>query len=153
VKPLTVSVVATVSLPAVVWGAVDAPSSSDTYSLFSSMLQMMAALALVVGLILLVYYASTRLLGRLPALRPGSRYIRVIEVRPIEPRKSLILVEVGGEYLLLASSEGNLSLVKQVAMLEELEIVDEPGTSVPFSSVLKRFKRVAAETKTPSRNA
>ena len=151
-KPATVSVVATVSLPAAVRGAVDAPSS-DSYSLFSSMLQMMAALALVVGLILLVYYASTRLLGRLPALRPGSRYIRVIEVRALEPRKSLILVEVGGEYLLLASSEGNLSLVKQVAMLEELEIVDELGASVPFSSVLKRFKRVAAETETPSRNA
>lgn len=151
-KPATVSVVATVSLPVVAWGAVDAPSS-ETYSLFSSMLQMMAALALVVGLILLVYYASTRLLRRLPALRPGNRYIRVIEVRALEPRKSLVLVEVGGEYLLLASSDGNLSLVKQVAMLEELEIVDEPGMSVPFSSVLKRFKRVAAETETPSRNA
>lgn len=146
-----VSGVVTVLLPAVARGADSAPAS-DSFSLLSSLFQMTAALLLVLGLILLVYHGATRLMHRVPALRPGNRYIRVIEVRPLEPRKSLILVEVGGEYLLLASSDGNLSLVKQIAMLEEGEIIEEADSKLPFASVLKRFKPGPGDPEPPPRN-
>ncbi|CAH2029999.1 flagellar biosynthetic protein FliO [Trichlorobacter ammonificans] len=149
-KQCTVSGAVTVLLPAVAWGMGTSPPT-DSFSLLSSLFQMGAALVLVLGLILLVYYGATRLMHRVPALRPGSRYIRVIEVRPLEPRKSLILVEVGGEYLLLASSDGNLSLVKQVAMLEEGDIIEDSNVKLPFATVFKRFKSGSGAPEPPPR--
>jgi flagellar protein FliO/FliZ len=99
-------------------------SSSPDFSFFSSFLQMIAALSIVVGLILLTKHFSTKLLsgssGPLTA-----KHIRIIETRFVGPKKSLVLVEVGGKYLLLASSENNLTLIKQVDMIEEIEIVEE----------------------------
>ena len=101
--------------------------------MLGSLLQMVAALAIVVGLILLFYYASNRWLkGRLQAGNP-HKYIRVIETRFLAPKKSLVLVEVGGEYLLLSSSGESLQFIKQIDMLEDIEIIDPPvlGRLVP----------------------
>lgn len=120
--------------------ALPVTTNIDNFSMLSSMLQMSAALLLVLGLILLVYYLATRLFNRVPTLRPGGRYIRIIEVRQIEPRKSLLLVEVAGEYLLLSSSENGLSLIKKVPLLEEAEIVDESTSITSFASILKRLR-------------
>lgn len=108
------------------------------YSFLASFLQMIAALAIVIGLILVVYFAATRLMRGIPALRPGNRHIRLLEVRPMGPRKSLMLIEVGGEYLLLSNTEEHLSLIKQIEMLEEIEVVDEPPQRPSFLSILKR---------------
>lgn len=116
----------------------DGSTKSGDFSFLASFLQMIAALVLVVGLILLTYYLSTRLMRKIPALQPGNQHIRVLEVRAMGPRKALILVEVAGEYLLLASSGEHLSLIKQVPILEEIEVVDEPNDRASFFAVLKR---------------
>jgi flagellar protein FliO/FliZ len=88
---------------------------------------MFAALAIVIGLILLTRHFSGKIFKVLPANRFVSKHIRLVETRYISPKKSLILVEVGGEYLLLSSSGENLTLIKQIDMLEEIEIVEEYG--------------------------
>ncbi|GAM09686.1 flagellar biosynthesis protein, FliO [Geobacter sp. OR-1] len=102
-------------------------------SLLWSMLQTIAALAVVVGLILLFYYVSNRWLRAGLATGNQQKYIRVIETRFLAPKKSLVLVEVGGEYLLLSSSGDGLQFIKQVDMLEEIEVIDSPmlGKLVP----------------------
>ena len=124
-------------VPVVVWGS-EGGTQAESYSFLASFLQMLAALALVVGLILLVYYTATRLLRKLPALSQGNRNIRIVEVRSMGPRKSLVLVEVAGEYLLLASSGEQLTYIKSVDMLEEIELVEESPVSQSFRSLLKR---------------
>ena len=102
------------------------PSSFAGVTLLGSVLQMIAALAVVVGLILLFYYVSNRWLrGALP-VGNSQKYIRIIETRFLAPKKSLVLVEVGGEYLLLASSGDGLQFIKQIDMLEEIEVIDSP---------------------------
>ena len=107
-------------------------SSSEGVSLLGSILQMIAALAMVVGLILLFYYVSNRWLrGSLP-VGNSQKYIRIIETRFLAPKKSLLLVEVGGEYLLLSSSGDSLQLIKQIDMLEEIEVVDSPALGRNF---------------------
>lgn len=118
--------------------AANSQDGGGNFSFLDSFLQMIAALALVVGLILVVYFGLTRLVRTMPALRAGSRHIRIVEVRSMGPRKALVLVEVGGEYLLLSSSGEQLSLLKQINMLEEIEVVDEPLEQSSFLSVLKR---------------
>jgi flagellar protein FliO/FliZ len=120
-------------------GAEELPvGGGGNYSFFASFVQMIAALAIVIGLILVTYFAATRLMRGIPALSPVNRHIRLLEVRSMGPRKSLMLIEVGGEYLLLSSTEEHLSLIKQIEMLEEIEVIDEPPQRPSFISFLKR---------------
>lgn len=88
---------------------------------------MFAALAIVIGLILVTRHFSGKLFKGLPTSRFASKNIRLIETRYIAPKKSLILVEVGGEYLLLSNAGDNLTLIKQIDMLEDIEIVEDPS--------------------------
>jgi flagellar protein FliO/FliZ len=91
---------------------------------------MLGSLAVVLGLIYLVTHFSRRWLkGGLGLIgRPGHiSYIRVVETRHMSPKKSLLLVEVAGEYLLLSNSSEGISLIKPIDMLEEIEILEVSG--------------------------
>lgn len=101
------------------------------YSFLSSFIQMIAALSVVIGLIFITRHFSGKLLKTSAVGRPGPRHIRLVETRALSPKSSLILVEVGGEYLLLASTESGLSLLKRVELYEEIEVVDEDGGCRP----------------------
>jgi flagellar protein FliO/FliZ len=91
---------------------------------------MLASLSIVVGMIFLAYYLANRFLKGNLMKKSVPRYIRVVESRFLAPKKSLMLVEVGGEYLLLGSTDSGLSLLKQVDMLETVEIVEELSAAV-----------------------
>ena len=95
-------------------------------SLLMLTLQMVASLALVLGLIYLFYHLSNRWFKLGAPTRGGERHIRLVETRHLAPKKSLVLVEVGGEYLLLGSSSDNLTFLKQIDILEEIEVIDDP---------------------------
>jgi flagellar protein FliO/FliZ len=114
------------------------------FSLVSSVIQMAASLAVVIGVILLFHYFSKRWLkGRMPGTaRPG--YIRIVENRFLAPKKSLMLVEVGGEYMLLGSCGDTINLIKQIDMIEEVEVIGE-AAPVPFREAFQeKLKNLAA---------
>ena len=119
--------------------------------LLGSLAQMVGSLILVIGIILILYYLAGRLM-KVPQGGGARSYIRVVETRHLAPKKSLMLVEVGGEYLLLANSGEGVNFIKQVEMLEEIEVVDERGyaTLIPVQ-LRKRLKTFAGEVAT--RNA
>lgn len=86
-----------VLVPATAWAA-------EPSSLTASALQMGWALLIVVGLILALYALARKrpFLGKM-----GGQAIRVVEMRPLLPKNTLVLVEVRGkEYLLGISSNG-----------------------------------------------
>jgi flagellar protein FliO/FliZ len=116
--------------------------ASGGTELAGSVAQMLGSLVLVVGIILILYYLA----GRFLKMPQGgqSRYIRVVETRHLAPKKSLVLVEVAGEYLLLSNSGDRVSFIKQVDMVEEIEIVDERGyaTLIP-AGLLNKLKQAA----------
>ena len=112
-----------------------------------SLAQMVGSLILVIGIILILYYLAGRLM-KVPQ-GGGLRYIRVVETRHLAPKKSLMLVEVAGEYLLLADSGEGVNFIKQVEMLEEIEVVDERGYATLIPVQLK--KRLQALAGDPSR--
>ena len=112
---------ATLLLPVQAWAGQEG-SGPD---LLGSLAQTAGSLILVIGIILLLYYLAGRLL-KVPQTG-GAGYIRVVETRHFGPKKSLVLVEVGGEYLLLSNSGEGMQFIKQVEMLEEIEVVPERG--------------------------
>ncbi len=122
-------------LPGVAYAAEGTGTSG--FSFISGFFQMVASLSIVVGLIYLAYYLANRFLKGNLVRKSVPRYIRVVESRFLAPKKSLMLVEVGGEYLLLGSTDSGLSLLKQVDMLETIEVVEElsaatkPSASFP----------------------
>jgi flagellar protein FliO/FliZ len=111
--------------------------------LAGSLAQMVGSLILVIGIILILYYLA----GRFLKVPNGNsfRYIRVVETRHLAPKKSLVLVEVAGEYLLLSNSGEGVNFIKQVEMVEEIETVEEHSyaTLIP-AGLLKKLKGMAA---------
>ena len=118
-----------------------ADSAGYEFSFLASFLQMIAALALVVGLILVTWHFSGKLMRRLPVGQQLlSKHIRLVETRYFGPKKALLLVEVGGEYLLLSSSDAGLTLIKQIDMLEDIEIIEEKQEQGSFAALLARLR-------------
>lgn len=113
--------------------------SSQEYSFLSSFIQMIAALSIVVGLILLTRYAAGKLAGGSMPSALASKHIRLVETRHIAPKKSLLLIEVGGEYLLLSNTDERLSLIKQVNVVEDIEVIEERGAGRP--DLLRALRR------------
>jgi flagellar protein FliO/FliZ len=128
-------------LPSIAFAA---DGSGQEFSFLASILQMIAALALVVGLILVTWHFSGKLMRRLPVGQQLlSKHIRLIETRYMGPKKALILVEVAGEYLLLSSSDTGLALIKQIDMLEEIEVIEEKPEQSSFATLLTRLRQTS----------
>ena len=124
--------------------ATAAESSGQEFSFLASFLQMMAALALVVGLILVTWHFSGKLMRGLPiGHQLLSKHIRLIETRYLGPKKSLLLVEVGGEYLLLSNSDSGLAFIKQIDMLEEIEVIEDKPEQSKFATLLTRLRQTS----------
>ncbi len=75
-------------------------------------LKMLGALALVLGVLLLIYAGSRRGLRLLP--RGGGQQIEVLETRSLGPKKALCLVRVRGEEYLLGLGADRVSLISRV---------------------------------------
>ena len=119
-------------------------NSGHEFSFMASFFQMIAALAIVIGLILVTWYFSGKLMKGLPGGQYlASKHIRLIETRYFGPKKSLVLVEVGGEYLLLSNSDNRLTLIKRINMLEDIEIIEEKPEQSGFSAILARLRQAA----------
>mgnify|MGYP001133235823 CR=1 FL=1 len=76
-----------------------AAASPEPLNLFRSGLKMFAAMAVVLGIMLLFHVMSKKGFKLLEARQGGK--IRILESRPVGGRKALCLVEVDGERLLL----------------------------------------------------
>jgi len=124
--------------------ATAAESTGHEFSFLASFLQMIAALALVVGLILVTWYFSGKLMRKLPVGNQLlSKHIRILETRYLGPKKALLLVEVCGNYLLLSSCDSGLRLIKQIDMLEEIEVIEEITEQGSFAALLSRLRQTS----------
>ena len=81
-------------------------------SLFWMLAQTLLALALVCGLAVVLF---RWLLPRLQNLSsPSGGMVRVVDRVGIEPRKSLLIVEVAGRWLLISTSEAGVHLISEL---------------------------------------
>lgn len=75
-------------------------------------LKMVGALAVVIGLLLLIYAASRKGFGFLPKQRDGA--IKIVETKALGGRKFLCLVSVRGEELLLGMSNDRIECLSKL---------------------------------------
>jgi flagellar protein FliO/FliZ len=110
--------------------AAELQGGATGFSVVAGFLQMLASLGIVVGMIFVARYLVIRF--QKGGMSKGSvpKHVRVVESRFLGPKKSLLLVEVGGEYLLLGSTGDGIHLIKQIDMIESIEVVEDLSPSV-----------------------
>jgi flagellar protein FliO/FliZ len=121
--------------------AAELPGGTSGFSVVGSFLQMLASLGLVVGMIFVARHLVTRFQKGGLTNRKVPKHVRVVESRFLGPKKSLILVEVGGEYLLLGSTGEGVNLIKQIDMIESIEVVEDLSPSVKPANPLLESAR------------
>jgi flagellar protein FliO/FliZ len=101
------------------------PEEPSAFSVMAGFLQMLASLGIVIGLIFVVRRLLSHFQNGGAGRGTAPRHVRVVESRFLGPKKSLILVEVGGEYLLLGSTGEGINLIKQIDMIENIEVIED----------------------------
>lgn len=86
-------------------------------SLLGASLKMVAALAVICGILLLFYAASRKGFGVLPQKKDGL--IKVLETRPLGGRKFLCVVKVRDEELLLGLSNDRIECLSKLTPGED----------------------------------
>ncbi|BCA79121.1 flagellar biosynthetic protein FliO [Desulfuromonas sp. AOP6] len=97
--------------------------AAESGSLLASSLKMLAALGVVLGLVLLLYAASRKGFGFLPAAKGGA--IKIIEMRHLAPRKAICLVEIRGREFLLGVGSERVELLTPLGPKERQHSFEE----------------------------
>lgn len=106
------------------------------------LIQTAIALALVCGLAILIF---KYLLPRLNSVSFNKSIVKVVDGTSLDARKRLIVVEVAGKYLLLASSESGVQMISELdGAAVEQAVADSDKTQNEkkkdaFSQTLDRF--------------
>jgi flagellar biosynthetic protein FliO len=106
----------------------------------STTLQMLTALAIVLGGLLVVFYLMKRFLRR-DAGGPGNPLIRVLANQYLGIKKNIALVEVPGTVLVLGISNDNIRLLTKIEDQGALDAIrQETSRLTPsFSDHLQRL--------------
>jgi len=115
----------------------------------SSTLQMLTALAVVLGGLLVVFYLVKRFL-RKDAGGLGNPLIRVIASQYIGVKKNIAMVEIPGTVLVLGVSNDNISLLTKIEDPSIVEAIrqDTSRLAPSFSDHLQRLTTRFKQTKT-----
>ena len=106
----------------------------------STTLQMLTALAVVVGALLVAFYVIRRFLQK-DGGGSGNSLIRVIANQYIGVKKNIALVEVPGAVLVLGISNDRINLLTKIedqALLDGIQ-ANAPRHAVSFSDHLQRL--------------
>jgi flagellar biosynthetic protein FliO len=105
----------------------------------------LAVTFLSLGLVCLLAYVSLKWLGR-RGVGQGNGPLRIVARLPLEPRRTLFLVEVAGRCFLIGAGEGAMSTLAEIDRdkLESEELLRERARSsrggIRFAEVLARLR-------------
>ncbi|KIX13516.1 flagellar biosynthetic protein FliO [Dethiosulfatarculus sandiegensis] len=104
-----------------------------------ALLNMVAGLALVLGIMLLLFWAAKRFLPS--GFTGGAAGMRIISRLPLGPRKFLALVKVGDKVLVLGVSPDRINLLTTFEDSEEFNmLLKEKGAGLAFGEIFKKAK-------------
>jgi flagellar biogenesis protein FliO len=120
---------------------------SEELGVTGQALELVRVLFILAAVVLLAYVAVRHWLPRLTGLKkPGDGPIQVLARTPLEPKKTLYLLKVGSEVLLVGTSENQLHFLKALDLETARPFLEAfPSTEVPnatkFQDVLQELKR------------
>jgi flagellar protein FliO/FliZ len=117
------------------------PGEGTGYLLFKTLV----VLGLVVAIIYLTLNVGVRKLLRLSP--QAGALVKVVDRVALEPKKSVLVVQVGGEFLLLGSSESSLSFLTKLDGPGVERVLAERVQQPPSSGFLDRLNALARKEK------
>ena len=96
--------------------------------------KMFSSLALVLGVMFLAFYAFRKLVLKNGLIGVNNEAIKVWETGIISPRKTVSLVEVAGEVLVLGISNDNISLLSKIEDEKKIEKIKTASNSTIFNN-------------------
>jgi flagellar biosynthetic protein FliO len=102
--------------------------------------KMFSSLALVLGVMFLVFFLFKKFVFKNGLMGGNTQTIKVLGTGIIGPRKSVSLVEVAGEILVLGISNDNISLLSKVDDEEKIEEL-KTAPNATISSAWKNIKK------------
>jgi flagellar protein FliO/FliZ len=128
------SIAALIAVPGVAFAAeVQVPASRlpGSGSLPGQLGQLLVGLLLVIGLIFLMAWVVRRIQNITPR---GGQVIKLVASQALGPRDRLLLVQVGGEQILLGLSAGRITPLHVLA--EPVHLADDEPASAEFAQRL-----------------
>ena len=89
--------------------------------LFSSFIKMVSALALVLGLMFVLFYLARKTVLRGQGMAPAGKVIKMIASHGLGPKKSIAVVNVAGEFLVLGIGAERITLLSKLESSSSLE--------------------------------
>jgi flagellar protein FliO/FliZ len=138
-------------LDAPIPGLTDGPASGDPAALESPaylLFKTLVVLGIVVAIIYLTLNVGAR---RLLQLAPSSAgLVQVVERLPLDAKKSLFVVSVAGEYLLVGSTEAGLSLLSKLpADAVQQSLARRDTARAEAATFLQKLQSLAPTTRKP----
>jgi len=114
----------------------------DSPELFSSLLKIVSALAVTVGIMIVTAYLFRKIVRR-GGGGINRELVRVVSSQYLGPKSSIMLVDVLGHVLVIGISGGAISLLTEIEDSEALEHLKEirgqKGRGASFSDYLKGY--------------
>ncbi|OGW28121.1 MAG: flagellar biosynthetic protein FliO [Nitrospinae bacterium RIFCSPLOWO2_12_FULL_47_7] len=111
------------------------PVAPEPPSLMASGWKMLYTLALVLALMFFIFYIFKKVVLKNSALGGNDRLVKVLSTGYLGPKKTVALVDVAGEVLVLGISDGNISLLTQIHDEERIDRIRGAKTNV-FGKIL-----------------
>jgi flagellar protein FliO/FliZ len=90
-------------------------------------------------LILWAAYMTTRFLGNFQMNKSKGNNLKIIEVMPVGPQKTLQLIRIGSEYMVIGVSKDHITFVQSVDESKLTFPENNNETVIPFSAYMKKF--------------
>ena len=109
--------------------------------LFPSLLKIISALAVTVGVTIVAAYMIKKIMRRTGVGINNKELIKILSAKYLGPKSSVMLIDVLGNIMVIGVSSSKISLLTEIVDSESLEqlkdIHGQKGKSVPFSGYLK----------------
>ncbi|MDA3821200.1 MAG: flagellar biosynthetic protein FliO [Bacteroidales bacterium] len=111
--------------------------------LFPSLLKIISALAVTVGVMIVVAYLFKKIVKKGGGAINGGELIKTLSVKYLGPKSSIRLIDVLGNIMVIGVSSSKISLLTEIVDSESLEqLKDVRGEKVKNASFSDHLKRL-----------
>jgi flagellar protein FliO/FliZ len=120
----------------------------SSVDVFASIIKMMAALALVLGLMIAAAYVMKKIMARAGSGAADEGMIKIVSTRYLGPKNNIMLLEVLGRIMVVGVSNNQMSLLTTISDADALEQLREAAGRArrpfPIKEVLMERAKWAA---------
>lgn len=106
----------------------DSRPTGKPIELVPSSMKMFSMLALVLGVIFLLFFGFKKFVLKNTVFGGGEKLVNVLGTGFLGPKKNIVLVEVAGEVLVLGMSQDHIALLTSITDPEKIEEIKSAGS-------------------------